>query len=45
MKRENNTGISFFQRYLTVWVIICMVLGVLIGISRKCKWMVKSILG
>ena len=31
MKRERNTGISFFQRYLTVWVIICMVLGILIG--------------
>ena len=31
MKQENNTGISFFQRYLTVWVIICMVLGILIG--------------
>lgn len=31
MKRESDTGISFFQRYLTVWVIICMVLGILIG--------------
>ena len=31
MKQENNTGISFFQRYLTVWVIICMALGILIG--------------
>ena len=27
MKRENNPGISFFQRYLTLWVAICMVLG------------------
>ena len=24
MKKESNSGISFFQRYLTVWVIICM---------------------
>lgn len=31
MKKESNAGISFFQRYLTVWVLICMVLGVLIG--------------
>ena len=31
MKRERNTGISFFQRYLTVWLIICMALGILIG--------------
>lgn len=31
MKQENNPGISFFQRYLTLWVAICMVLGVLIG--------------
>jgi ACR3 family arsenite transporter len=28
---ENNKGISIFQRYLTVWVILCMVVGVLIG--------------
>ncbi len=28
MKQENNPGISFFQRYLTLWVAICMVLGV-----------------
>ena len=27
MKQENNLGISFFQRYLTLWVAICMVLG------------------
>lgn len=28
-KKKNN--ISAFQRYLTVWVILCMVIGVLIG--------------
>ena len=28
---ENKKGISIFQKYLTVWVIICMVVGVLIG--------------
>lgn len=31
MKQENHSGISFFQRYLTVWVAACMALGVLIG--------------
>ena len=31
MKKEGNSGISFFQRYLTIWVIICMILGILIG--------------
>lgn len=31
MKRESKSGISFFQRYLTVWVLVCMVLGILIG--------------
>lgn len=31
MKKDKSSGISFFQRYLTVWVIICMVLGVLVG--------------
>ena len=29
MKQE--TGISFFQRYLSLWVALCMVIGVLIG--------------
>lgn len=28
---NSNKGISFFQKYLTVWVIICMVIGILIG--------------
>lgn len=32
MKREkNNSGIGFFERYLTVWVFICIIVGVLIG--------------
>ncbi|MDL2302552.1 ACR3 family arsenite efflux transporter [Lachnospiraceae bacterium OttesenSCG-928-D06] len=31
MSKEKTQGISFFERYLTVWVIICMVVGVLIG--------------
>lgn len=28
---ENNKGISIFHKYLTLWVIICMIIGVLIG--------------
>ena len=31
MKQENNPGIRFFQRYLSIWVVACMILGVLIG--------------
>jgi len=31
MKTTNHTGIGFFERYLSVWVILCMVTGVLIG--------------
>ena len=31
MKQKNNSGISVFQRYLTVWVVLCMAAGVLIG--------------
>jgi ACR3 family arsenite transporter len=31
MKKSENTGISFFEKYLTVWVILCMIVGVLIG--------------
>ncbi|MBQ8928348.1 MAG: ACR3 family arsenite efflux transporter [Oscillospiraceae bacterium] len=28
---QKNSGISVFQRYLTIWVALCMVVGVLIG--------------
>lgn len=32
MKKEvKNAGISVFQKYLTVWVALCMIVGVLIG--------------
>lgn len=31
-QREKNTGIGFFERYLTVWVLACMGIGVLIGV-------------
>ena len=29
--KNKNSGISFFQRYLSLWVLLCMVVGVLIG--------------
>ena len=28
---DKTTGIGFFEKYLTLWVILCMVIGVLIG--------------
>lgn len=31
MEKENKKGIGFFEKYLTLWVAICMVVGVLIG--------------
>lgn len=31
METEKQGGIGFFQKYLTVWVILCMAFGVLIG--------------
>ncbi|KMQ51229.1 Arsenical-resistance protein ACR3 [Chitinispirillum alkaliphilum] len=31
MKKNKFSGISFFEKYLTLWVIFCMILGVLIG--------------
>lgn len=31
MGEKKNSGIGFFEKYLTVWVILCMVAGVLIG--------------
>ncbi|MFR2645840.1 MAG: arsenic resistance protein, partial [Blautia coccoides] len=30
-KEVKGQGISVFQRYLTVWVFLCMVVGILIG--------------
>lgn len=31
MDKKLTTGIGFFEKYLTVWVILCMFAGVLIG--------------
>lgn len=31
MSKEKAAGISFFEKYLTIWVILCMGAGVLIG--------------
>ena len=31
MSKQKLPGISFFEKYLTVWVILCMVAGILIG--------------
>lgn len=30
-KNENQQGLGIFEKYLTLWVIICMALGILIG--------------
>ncbi len=30
-KITNNEGINFFEKYLTIWVVVCMVIGILIG--------------
>ena len=32
MSKVKLSGIGFFERYLTVWVILCMIVGVLIGV-------------
>ena len=31
MGKRNVSGIGFFEKYLTLWVILCMAAGVLIG--------------
>lgn len=31
MENKKDSGISFFEKYLTVWVILCMFAGVMIG--------------
>ena len=33
LSEEKAAGIGFFERYLTVWVILCMLIGVFIGIK------------
>lgn len=30
-EKNTNSGIGFFERYLTLWVVLCMIVGVLIG--------------
>jgi len=31
MEKSKSTGIGFFEKYLTIWVALCMVVGVMIG--------------
>ncbi|ROR29134.1 ACR3 family arsenite transporter [Mobilisporobacter senegalensis] len=31
MSNDNTPGIGFFSKYLTIWVAVCMIIGVLIG--------------
>lgn len=31
MEKSKNSGIGFFEKYLTLWVALCMVIGVMIG--------------
>jgi ACR3 family arsenite transporter len=31
MEKTNKQGIGFFEKYLTVWVLLCMAAGILIG--------------
>lgn len=30
-RKEKNSGISFFEKYLSIWVVFCMAAGILIG--------------
>lgn len=31
MKENKSQGIGFFERYLTIWVVLCMIVGIMIG--------------
>jgi len=31
VEKSKNTGIGFFEKYLTLWGVLCMAVGVLIG--------------
>ena len=43
MKRHAEEGISFFQRYLTVWVLLCMAAGVLLALIALSLYLIPSI--
>ena len=32
IKKESSGGLGFFEKYLTIWVALCIVVGVLIGV-------------
>ncbi|SFR88108.1 hypothetical protein [Anaeromicropila populeti] len=32
MENENKQGIGYFEKYLTIWVVICMAAGVLVEV-------------
>ena len=36
MVKEKTQGIGFFEKYLTIWVLLCMAAGILIG--RFLPW-------
>ena len=42
MREEKSQGIGFFEKYLTIWVVLCMAAGILIG---KFLPVVPSFLG
>ena len=42
MIKNKNNGINVFQKYLTLWVLFCMIVGVLIG---KYMPIIPSVLG
>lgn len=31
MSKQKTQGIGFFEKFLTVWVILCMIAGILVG--------------
>lgn len=37
MAKKKSEGINFFQKYLTIWVFICMVVGVMRLFQVLCK--------
>ncbi|MFC1672016.1 ACR3 family arsenite efflux transporter [Planctomycetota bacterium] len=30
-EKERNAGLGFFERYLTVWVVLCIIIGIILG--------------
>jgi ACR3 family arsenite transporter len=49
MEKQNDPGIGFFEKYLTLWVLICIAAGILVGelagvhMERVASWEISHV--